>query len=505
MERIRAFGPFRFDSRGGELTGEGGPIALGGRGAALLDALLAANGGVVRKSELIEAAWSGVVVEERNLTVQIAALRKALGDRADGQPWIRTVSRVGYRLVRDMQPQPLVSYTPSLVVLPFANLSGDAEQEYFADGVVAEIITALSRFRSFAVVARNSSFVYKGRTVDVRGVASELGVRYVLEGSVQKAGDRLRITAQLLDGATGAYLWGQIFDGRFEDVFDFQDRITESVVIVIEPQIQRAEVLRSRQRRPGNLVAYDLYLQAVPIAMRATIESNDTALALLERAIELDPCYAIAVVSVAWVLEHRIAMGWPAAGADDRERCLDMARAAMALAPDDPLVLAHGGRCMQVAGRDYDGGLMTVTRAVRANPNHAHVILCAGAAHLQGGDLDQAMPLFRRLASLDLLETFVAQTCIAQVEMCRGNYELALESAHQSLAANPYFDPTHWIIMTCYAHLGRAEEARSALATYLSIVPTMTLRKLRVSQHTKDPHRATVLLNGLHKAGMPET
>lgn len=504
MEGIRAFGPFQFDPRSSELTGACGPIALGGRTAALLGALLAANGGVVRKSELIEAAWPDIAVEDRNLTVQIAALRKTLGDRADGQPWIRTVSRVGYRLVRDMQPHLPVSETPSLVVLPFANLSGDAEQDYFADGVVAEIITALSRFRSFAVVARNSSFFYKGRAVDVREVASELGVRYVLEGSVRKAGDRLRITAQLVEGATGAYLWGQTFDGRFEDVFDFQDRITESVVIVVEPTIQRAEVIRSRHRRPGNIAAYDLYLQAVPIAMRATRESNDLSLSLFERAAELDPDYAIAIVSVAWVLEHRIAMGWPAGGLDDRKRCLDMARAAMAMAPEDPLVLAHGGRCMQVAGRDYDGGLLTVMRAVRANPNHAHVILCAGAAHLQGGDLDEAMPLFERLAALDLLETFVAQTCIAQVEMCRGNYEQALKSAGRSLAANPNFDPTHWIIMTCHAHLGHLEEARSALAAYLAIVPTMTLARLRISQHTKDPQRAAILLDGLYKAGMPE-
>jgi len=505
MEVIRAFGPFQFDQRSGELTGDSGPIALGSRSTALLGALLAANGGVVRKGELIDAAWPGMAVEDRNLTVQIAALRKTLGDRDDGQPWIRTVSRVGYRLVRDMQPQPHVSYTPSLVVLPFANLSGDAEQDYFADGVVAEIITALSRFRSFAVVARNSSFAYKGRAVDVREVAAELDVRYVLEGSVRKAGDRLRITARLADGVTGAYLWGQTFDGRFEDVFDFQDRITENVVIVVEPQIQRAEVIRSRHRRPGSLAAYDLYLQAVPIAMRASRESNDVSLALFERAAELDPDYAIAVVSVAWVLEHRIAMGWPAESRDDRKRCLDMARAAMAMAPDDPLVLAHGGRCMQVAGRDYDGGLSTVMRAVKANPNHAHVILCAGAAHLQGGDLDEAMPMFERLATLDLLETFVAQTCIAQVEMCRGNYELALQSARRSLAANPNFDPTHWIIMTCHAHLGRLEDARAALAGYLSIVPTMTLARLRISQHTKDPRRAEILLDGLHKAGMPET
>ncbi len=175
----------------------------------------------------------------------------------------------------------------------------------------------------------------------------------------------------------------------------------------------------------------------------------------------------------------------------------------MALAPDDPLVLAHSGRVMQVAGRDYDGGLLTVMRAVKANPNHPHVVLCAGAAHLQGGDLDQAMPLFKRLAGLDLLETFVARTCMAQVAMCRGNHEEAVQGARDSLALNADFDPAHWILIACNAHLGRMAEARAALGAYLAIMPSMTLARLRVSQHTKDPQRSQVLLSGLQLAGMP--
>ncbi len=286
MERIRAFGPYEFDPRSAELTRDGQVVAVGGRGAALLEALLDANGAIVRRGELISAAWPDAVVEDRNLTVQIAALRHALGNRADGRPWIKTVARVGYRLVRDMlPPEPPKSGTPLLVVLPFANLSGDPEQDYFADGIVEEIITALSRFRSFAVVARNSSFVYKGRALDVRHIASQLGVRYALEGSVRKAAGRLRITAQLVEGTTGAHLWAHSYDGQLEDVFDFQDRITEEVVIVVEPQIQQAEIIRSRQQRPDSLAAYDLYLQAVPIAMRARLDANDTALELLERAV----------------------------------------------------------------------------------------------------------------------------------------------------------------------------------------------------------------------------
>ena len=217
----------------------------------------------------MDAAWPGTAVEESNLSVQIASLRKLLGPSPDGGEWIATIPRVGYRFVAEPEAavpaqtqaarsEPVI---PSLAVLPFQNLSGDPEQDYFADGVVEDIITALSRFKSFAVIARNSRFVYKGRAVDVRQVAKELGVRYVLEGSVRRAGDRLRITAQLVDGVTGAHLWADKFDGAVEDVFDFQDRITESVATVVEPHIQTAEIERSRRERPRSIAAYDIYLQ----------------------------------------------------------------------------------------------------------------------------------------------------------------------------------------------------------------------------------------------------
>ena len=203
METV-AFGPFAFNRGKGTLTLEGKHIALGGRSSALLKALLDAQGSVVSKAELMESVWPGTVVEEGNLTVQVAALRKSLGQRADNSDWIVTVARTGYRLWTEdaAPPREAVSPLPSLAVLPFHNLSGDAAQDYFADGIVDDLITALSRFKTFAVISRNSSFVYKGRAVDVREIGRELGIRYVLEGSIRRSGNRLRVTAQLVDAAT---------------------------------------------------------------------------------------------------------------------------------------------------------------------------------------------------------------------------------------------------------------------------------------------------------------
>ena len=235
------FGPFSFDPASGLTGGGGKPVAVNQRGQAILGVLLQAQGHVVTKAELIERVWPGLIVEEGNLTVQIAALRKALGEGPDGREWIITVPRVGYRMGVPQAPPGQVEKvstainlpkSPSLAVLPFQNLSGDPEQDYFADGIAGDIITALSRFKSFAVIARNSSFTYKGRAADVRRVAEDLGVRYVLAGGVRRAGDRLRISAQLVDGVGGAHLWAHNFDGSLAEVFDFQDQITANVAMI---------------------------------------------------------------------------------------------------------------------------------------------------------------------------------------------------------------------------------------------------------------------------------
>jgi len=393
---------------------------------------------------------------------------------------------------------------PSLAVLPFQNMSGDPEQDYFADGVVEDLITALSRFRSFAVIARNSSFVYKGRSVDVRQIARELAVRYVLEGSVRRAGNRLRIAAQLVEGSTGKHLWANKFDADVADIFDVQDQVTESVVAIVQPQIQRAELDRTRSKRPESLDAYDLYLRALPKMNTESGEENAEGLALLEQAIELEPDYATALALAAAGYQHRVAMGLPPATADDRERSLMLERRAMASAPDDPTVLAQCGMVRHTTGRDYDQGLLMLLRAMEANPNDATFVWGAGIAHLKGGSLDEAKALFERAVRLSPGDAFIGLTGIAHVQMALGNYEDALDFAQRSLARNPRFPATYWMLIAGNAHLGRLDEAKRVLAMLQKLVPGITLARIKQGQHAKDPQRIDVLIEGMRLAGMPE-
>jgi TolB-like protein len=281
-----SFGPFTFDRAQMKLSRGGQSVSLGTRGAALLAALADARGGVVSKDTLIEAAWPGTVVEEANLTVQIAALRRALGRWSDAEEWIVTVPRAGYRLVwSEDSAGTAAAGAPAVAVLPFENLSSDPEQTHLADGLVEEIITALSKFRTFAVVARHSTFAYKGRATDVRTVARELGVRYVLEGSVRRAGGRVRVAAQLIEGSSGAHLWAEKFEGPAVDIFDFQDQIANSVIGLIEPRIRKAEIDRARRKRPESVDAWDLYVQAVPLVYGANVPAYTEAVDLLDRAL----------------------------------------------------------------------------------------------------------------------------------------------------------------------------------------------------------------------------
>src|SRR5215831_3003317 len=267
-----SFGRFQFDLTRRELRRDEKPVRLGSRALDILCVLASAEGRLVTKDELMAQVWQGTVVEENNLHFHISSLRRALDADGTGESWIVTVPGRGYRLLRPREPpaatEPApgpglpVADKPSLAVLPFLNLSGDPEQEYFADGMVEEIITALSRIRWLFVTARNSSFAYKGQNVDVKRVGRELGVRYVLEGSVRKSANRIRIAAQLIDAGTGAHLWADHFDGRLEDVFELQDKVASSVAGVIEPALQAAETARSTGRPTTDLTAYDLYLRA---------------------------------------------------------------------------------------------------------------------------------------------------------------------------------------------------------------------------------------------------
>jgi len=294
MDTVYAFGPFRLDISAEILFRGADPLPVGRRAVAVLRALLERPGAPVSKDALMQAAWPGLAVEEGNLTVQIAALRRALGEEPGAVRWIETLPRRGYRFVGSVvapneavlatparaEPAPQLSDRPSIAVLPFQNMSEAPDQDYFADGMVEEIITALSRIRWLLVIARNSSFTYEGRAVDVRQVGKELGVSYVLEGSVRRVGNRVRITAQLLDATSGAHLWADRFDGSMDDVFELQDNVASAVAGVIEPTLEREEYHRSVRRPTDDLTAYDLYLQARFTRYSANREGTMRALEL---------------------------------------------------------------------------------------------------------------------------------------------------------------------------------------------------------------------------------
>jgi TolB-like protein/Flp pilus assembly protein TadD len=494
-----SFGRFTLDPRRQTLTRDGETIALGHRGCVLLEALLDARGETVTKAALIERAWPGTIVEEGNLTVQVAALRKALGDE-----FIVTVPRVGYRLVAPAEAQSVsTGGLPSVVVLPFANLSGDVAEDYFADGIVEDITTALSRFGTFSVVSRSSAFVYKGRAFDVREAARELGVRYALEGGVRRQGQRVRVTAKLLDAESGSHLWGDKFDGDLGDIFAFQDAITESVIGLVEPELRRAEIERSRRKRPENLDAYDLYLQALPYMNGVDTEGYREALALLRRAVALDPGFALGHVYLAWSIEKRLHWGVSNPEVDSVEECLAHARRAYELDPDEPIVMAVAGFIFNTVGDQHEAGLSMSRKAVTANPNSPIALILCGTAEMLVGDRDRAMECFLRSIKLspNAPDIFTAVSAVGNLEFMRGNDEAAVEWCERSLRMFKEWPMTYWTLVPALATLGRMDEAKAALAKLMEIAPGTVLADIAGGAQ---PVRFERHKQGLVLAGMPK-
>lgn len=324
-------------------------MRLGSRALDILCELAAAQGNVVTKDDLMSRVWPDVVVEENVIQVHVSALRKALSEEKGGQSYVVTVPGRGYRLMGIQQPvlgvaseaeawrDPALPDRPSIAVLPFQNMSADPEQEYFTDGIVEDVITGLSRIRWLFVIARNSSFIYKGRAVDVKLVGRELGVRYVLEGGVRKAATRIRITAQLVEAETGAHLWADHYDRALDDIFAVQDEIALSVIGAIEPSLRKAEIERIKRKRPDSLDAYDLVLQALPFLYSGMPGGVATAIPLLEKALELEPDYARAQADLAWCLHHRFSRGEHRE--EDRAASIRYAHAAVAGGGDDATTL----------------------------------------------------------------------------------------------------------------------------------------------------------------------
>jgi adenylate cyclase len=395
---------------------------------------------------------------------------------------------------------------PSIAVLPFNNMSGDPDQEYFVDGMVEDIITALSRFDQLFVIARNSSFVYKGKAVDVKQVGRELGVRYVLEGSVRKAGNKVRITGQLIDSATGTHLWADRFDGLLEDVFDLQDRITANVVGAIEPTIRKAEIERARHKPVDNLEAYDLYLQALPHIYVIRPEENLKAVELLDRAIEIDPDYAPALAHAGWCLVQRVTRGWPPIGESDAERAVSLARRALEAGSDDATCVVLGGFVLVTLKRDYNTGLEAVRRAVVLNPGSGFVNAMAGYALVFGDEAELGASLLEKAMQLGPLDPnyFSHLIGVACAHLFSGRPELAAQLTERSIALNAQWDTSHWMLVVAYSQLGRSPEARSALANLLEVSPGATISNYRKNLPIRNPASLDMILDGLRSAGLPE-
>jgi TolB-like protein len=505
------FGPFRLDRPGRELLRDGEVVPLGRRAFDTLAALVDADGATLTKDTLLAAVWPGLTVEENNLQVQISALRKALGDG-----WIITVPGRGYRLstTPPKSPAPLAAPLqlpdlPSLVVLPFANLSDDPEQEYFADGMVEDITAALSRIGGLFVIARNSAFTYKGRAVDVRQVGRELGVRYVLEGSVRRSGNRVRISGQLVDALNGVHLWAERFDSAFEDVFDLQDRVATGVVSVIEPTIRSAEIKRAQHKPTSNLQAYDLFLRALPHCYSLAREGIEEAINLLRRAIELDPTYGLASGALAFCLYARISMGWTRAAEPELKEVVRLARIAVEHGGDDPLTLAFAANVIGPAGRDLWGAISLTERALALNPNSTIALRVMGFLQAVAGDSEMAIAYLDRAGRLNPLEgSHFLNNTISIAHFRAGRYEAAVEFAKKSLHDSPNFVPPLRRLAGLLGLLGRLKEANEAVQRLLAVAPDLTISDTRAYFEMGDisgyRESCDALCEGLRRAGLPE-
>jgi TolB-like protein len=369
---------------------------------------------------------------------------------------------------------------PSIAVLPFNNMSGDPEQEYFADGMVEDIITALSRFKELFVIARNSSFVYKGNAVDIQQVARELGVRYVLEGSVRKAGNRVRISGQLIDAATRAHLWADKFDGSLEDVFELQDGITESVVGALAPSLHKAELERARRKPPANLDAYDYVLRAIPHVFANTPAEARQGIPLLMEALRLDPdyAYAHALLSAAHAQIFRSAAGQERA--DTQKKAEEHARRALVLDSDDGKVLTYAGWSLLITVHDIAGGRAALDKATQLNPNLAVALAYHGLALALTGEPQAAITDATKLLRLSPIDPsrFLAWQTIAIARIDLNEYDEAAIAARKTIDMNPRFPMGYaWAIV---AECGRGEKAQAELQLQQlgEIIPNFTARAL---------------------------
>jgi adenylate cyclase len=504
------FAGHTLDPERGRLQRGGMEVSLRPKSLTLLHYLLEHAGRVISKDELVEAVWPDISVSDDSLTQCMKDVRKALGPEGEGL--IRTVMRRGYIIdeVKLRSPSQVIALSPvisdkaSVAIIPFDNLSNDPGQDYFANGIVEEIIAALSRLRWLFVAAYGSSATYKYQSFDAARIARELGVRYILKGSVRKAGDRVRIGGQLIDGATGTQLWANRFDGNLEEIFDLQDRVAESVVGAIQPSILSAEVERSRRKRPESLDAYDFVLRAFPLVWSLGRQDNTQAIGLLDQALAIEPTYALALSLKAWCLEQQAVYSWTDDPAEHRDEGLRLAKRAVSLNGDDPLVLAILGAAHSFA-RDFEIAEAHLERARTLDPNSAWAWMRSGWLNVYREQTETAFQQFARFSRLSPIDpmNYICHIGIGAAHFVNGDYRQAIESTRKGLSQHP---DAHWALRQLVSALaleGRIEEARNECKNLIAAYPGLTIIKVAETLPFSENTLARIV-DGLRAGGVPE-
>jgi len=510
-----AFAGHTLDLVRGRLLRHGEDVDLRPKAMTLLAHLVRNAGRVISKDELVATVWPDVIVSDDSLTQCVKDVRRALGGEAEGL--VRTILRRGYVIdetkVAAIQTSnaaeaaialPRLPDKPSIAVMPFDNLSGESAEDYFADGMVEEITTALSRMRWLFVIARNSAYAFKGKIVDAREIGRVLGVRYLLEGSVRMAGGRIRLAGQLIDAESGSYIWADRYDGDPADIFDLQDRITESVVGAIQPSILAAEVERAQRKRPESLDAYDLVLRSFPLVRSIDRGHNETARSLLARALVHEPDYPFALSLLAWCHEQRTAYGWTDTPGKDRDEGLRLARQAASLSHDDPMVLAILGATHTFA-RDFDVAETHLERARSLDPNLAWAWLRSAWLDVYRERTASALghfARFRRLSPLDPI-THMADVGAGAAHFIDGRYDDAIVWTQRCLSQHPDGGWALRQLVAAYVHAGKLDEAQRACLRLRQAHPDLTLANLSNALPFGEGTMARVI-SGLRAAGLPE-
>jgi TolB-like protein/class 3 adenylate cyclase/Flp pilus assembly protein TadD len=460
-----------------------------------------------RLQELAEP--NGICVSRR--VMELARQKVAFGFELRGEERLKNITETVavYSILLDgttSKQAPPVPDKPSIAILPFKNLSGDPEQEYFADGMVEEITMALSRMPWLFVIARNSSFTYKGRAVDVKQVGRELGVRYVLEGSVRKAGDRVRIAGQLIDAASGAHLWADRFEGSVENVFDLQDQVTASVVGAIAPRLEQAEIERAQRKPTENLDAYDYFLRGMAAFHRWTREGSDEALSDFHRATEIDPKFASAYGMAARCYPQRKASGWMVDAAREAAEAERLARRAAELGGNDALALSTAGFVLAYVAGEFENGAALIDRALALNPNLAWAWLFSGWVRTYLGDPENAIEHEARAMRLSPHDPqlFQMQAATAFAHFFAGRYSDAVSWAEMALVERPNHVSGIRALAASCAMTGRQEQAKKAMARLRELDPALRLSNLKDVTPLRRPEDFNRLAEGLRKAGLPE-